>query len=150
MADQEMATAPTTIDALPRDMLVKIFKHLSQDSRKGHLRQPSLGAAMRTCARWRKEAADDEAVSTEVIVVAVIGGLAGAAFPTRDHPRVRGWRHGLRWQRHGLARAAAVAGAVSAVSGAGVAQAEQGNSGRWSWPSGIHTLEFETWRNGHE
>ena len=60
MADAEMATAPTTIDALPRDMLVKIFKHLSQDSRKGHLRQPSLGAAMRTCARWRKEAADDE------------------------------------------------------------------------------------------
>ena len=56
MADQEMASAPTTIDALPRDMLVKIFKHLSQDSRKGHLRQPSLGAAMRTCARWRKEA----------------------------------------------------------------------------------------------
>ena len=60
MADAEMASAPTTIDALPRDMLVKIFKHLSQDSRKGHLRQPSLGAAMRTCARWRKEAADDE------------------------------------------------------------------------------------------
>ena len=56
----EMASAPTTIDALPRDMLVKIFKHLSQDSRTGHLRQPSLGAAMRTCARWRKEAADDE------------------------------------------------------------------------------------------